>query len=150
MKLREKIDQDFKLALKNKDTLRISVYRFLKANLTNHAISKKLKELEDPDVIEVVTKLIKQHQESIAGFQQGGREELVAKETQEMEILKAYAPPPLSDEALRTLIQKAVQECQAQGPQDLGKVMKVVVPQTKGKADGQRVSQLVRDVLSGT
>ena len=145
--LSEKIDQDLRLAMKEKDALRVSALRFLKASLTNLAIDKKVEKLEDPDVLDVITKQTKQHQEAIDGFKKGGREDLVTKETKELEILKSYLPPQASRKELLAWIEEAVQESGAQDLKDLGKVMKVIMPKTKGKADGKVVSELVRNFL---
>lgn len=145
----DKIDEDLKSALKNRDALRVSTLRFLKASLLNLAIDKKGEKLEDSDVLEVIAKQVKQHQESIQGFSQGNRQDLVAKETQELEILKSYCPPQATDEELREWIRAAIAESGAKGPQDLGKVMKCIMPKTKGKADGKRVNDLVKEALEG-
>ena len=145
----EKIDEDLKLALKAHDTLRVSILRFLKASLLNLSIEKRVQRLEDGDVLEVIAKLIKQHQDSIEGFTKGKREDLVAKETKELEILKSYCPKEASRDELLQWIQEAIQESGANGIQDLGKVMKLLIPKTKGKADGKVVNELVRGALEG-
>lgn len=145
----DKIDEDLKSALKNRDTLRVSTLRFLKASILNLAIDKKVEKLEDSDVLEVIAKLVKQHLEAIEGFSRGNRQDLVTKETQELEILRSYCPPQASDQELREWIQVAITESGAKGPQDLGKVMKCIIPKTKGKADGKRVNELVKEALEG-
>lgn len=147
--LMDQIDRDLKSAMKEKDTLRVSTLRFLKASLLNLAIAKQTEKLEDSDVLEVLAKIVKQHQESIEGFKRGGREDLVAKETKELEILTSYLPPQASREELVQWIQDAIQESGAQGPQDLGKVMKTIMPKVKGKADGKTINELVREALEG-
>ena len=149
MLLSEKIDHDLKKALKEGDTLRVSTLRFLKASLINFAIEKKAKQLEDPDVLEVIAKLIKQHQESIQGFMKGNRQDLVEKETKELEILKSYCPPPLSREELLVWVKEAIQQSGAQDIRDLGKVMKLLIPKTKGQADGRLINELVKESLEG-
>ena len=89
MRLTEKIDEDLKTALKARDTLRVETIRFLKASLMNLAIAKKIERLEDADVLEMIGKQIKQHEEAIEGFSKGNRQDLVTKETKELEILKS-------------------------------------------------------------
>ena len=135
MLLTEKIEQDLKTALKEGDRLRVETIRFLRAFLINLAISKKVEKLEDADVLEVISKLVKQHQESIEGFSKGNRQDLVAKETKELEILRSYCPPQASREEILNWIQVAIRESGAKGIRDLGKVMKILMPQTKGKAE---------------
>ena len=145
----EKIDEDLKFALKAHDTLRVSILRFLKASLLNLSIEKRVQRLEDGDVLEVIAKLIKQHQDSIEGFTKGKREDLVEKETKELEILKSYCPKEASRDELLQWIQEAIEDCGANGIQDLGKVMKLLILKTKGKADGKVVNELVRQALEG-
>lgn len=147
--LTEKIDQDLKRAMKDREDLRVSTLRYLKAFLINLAIDKKTEQLSDADVLDVISKLVKQHHESIEGFKKGGREDLVAKETTELEILKSYCPPQASREEILEWIKTAVQESNAKGLQDLGQVMKWIMPKVKGKADGGVVHELVRQVLEG-
>ncbi|MBI4436911.1 MAG: GatB/YqeY domain-containing protein [Candidatus Omnitrophica bacterium] len=147
--LAEKIDEDLKTALKGRDALRVSTLRFLKASLLNCSIAKKVERLEDGDVLDVIVQLIKQHQDSIDSFSKGKREDLVAKETKELEILKSYCPHEASREELLQWIQEAVGESGAVGLQDLGKVMKLLMPKTKGRADGKVVHELVRQALEG-
>ena len=149
MALTEKIDQDLKLALKERDMLRVEIIRFLRASMLNLAISKRVEKLEDADVLEVIAKLVKQHQESIEGFSKGNRQDLVAKETRELEILRSYCPPQASREEIVSWIRDAVRESGAKSVQDLGKVMKILIPKTKGKADGKLVNDLVKQVLEG-
>ena len=149
MRLTEKIDEDLKTALKARDTLRVETIRFLKASLMNLAIAKKMERLEDADVLEMIGKQIKQHEEAIEGFSKGNRQDLVTKETKELEILKSYRPPQASREEVLEWVKAAVQESGAQGPQDIGKVMKSLMPKTKGKADGKLVNELVKQLLEG-
>jgi len=148
MTLTEQIDQDLKSALKAKEALKLSVLRMLKAAVSNQVIQKGTERLEDSEVLEVVAKLIKQRAESIEAFTQGNRPELAEKERQEAEILRAYLPPPLSEAELKALIQKAIEELGASGPKAMGQVMKAVVPQVAGRADGKAVSTLVKALLS--
>ncbi len=148
MTLTEQIDQDLKGALKAKEALKLSVLRMLKAAVSNQLIQKGAERLEDSEVLEVVAKLIKQRAESIEAFTQGNRPELAEKEKQEAEILKAYLPPPLPEAELKALIQKVIEELGASGPKAMGQVMKAVVPQVAGRADGKTVSTLVKTLLS--
>ena len=147
MGLAEKIDQDLKVALKERDVLRLETIRLLKASLLNLAIAKRVEQLEDADVLETIAKLVKQHEEAIEGFSKGHRKDLVDKETKELKILRSYCPPQASREEILNWVKAAVQESGAGGIQDLGKVMKILIPKTKGKADGKLVNEMVRQML---
>jgi uncharacterized protein YqeY len=105
-------------------------------------------ELTDADVIEVLDRQAKQRRESIELYRQGGRAELADAEEAEMAILREYLPEPLTDAELERLAREAVAATGAKGPADMGRVMGALVPQTKGRADGKAVSDLVRRLLS--
>lgn len=146
--LEEKIFNDYKEAMKNKDGLKSSALSFLRAELINLAMAKSKKKLDDPEVISVIKKQVKAHQDSIAQFKQGGRQELADKETKELEILKAYLPPELSAEEIKKVIEEVIISTGAADPKDMGKVMKEVNAKIAGQADGKLVSDLVRLRLS--
>ena len=142
--LEEKIMEDYKKAMKEKEALKVSVLSFLRAELKNAAIDKKKDKLEDSEVIAVVKKQVKQRQDSIEQFKAGGRQDLVEKETKELEILKSYLPQQLSEDKIREIIEEAVRETGACGPQDMGKLMKALLPKLSGGADNKLVSELVK------
>ncbi len=146
--LEEKIFNDYKEAMKNKDTLKSSVLSFLRAQLLNLAVEKKKNKLEDAEVFAVIKKLIKQRQDSIEQFTKGNRPELAEKEAKELEMLKAYLPAELSRDEIGKIIDTAIAETGASGMKDMGKVMKEVTAKAAGKADGKLVSDLVREKLS--
>jgi uncharacterized protein len=150
MTLSDKILEDLKQAMIKKDELKVSTLRMLKAGLQNLEIDLKAKkkELTDEAAVEIVSREIKRRKESIEAFDKGGREDLAAKEKKELEILIVYLPEQLSDEQLRLIIQNKVKELGATGPQDFGKVMGAVSKETKGKADGTKVSVLVKEELN--
>ena len=147
MSLIERVDQDLKNALKARESLKVSVLRMAKAASMNAAIQKGKPALEDAELHELIGKLIKQREESVEAFQKGGRADLAQKEAQEIQILKGYLPPALSEEELRQIIQAAVQESGAGGPAAMGAVMKAVMPKVAGRAGGGRVSQMVKEIL---
>ncbi len=148
--LEEKILNDYKEAMKNKDTLKSSILSFLRAEMINLAIEKKKKLLDDSDVMAVIRKQVKQHQDSIEQFKQGNRLDLADKEAKELEILKAYLPPQLSEEELKKIIEEVIASVGAQGLKDMGKVMKELNSKIAGKADGKLTSDLVKERLSKT
>jgi len=147
--LEEKILNDYKEAMKNRDALKSSVLSFLRAEMINMATAKKKKSLDDNEVILAIRKQVKAHQESIEQFKQGNRQDLVDKESKELEILKSYLPPGLSTEEIKKIIEEATASTGAQGMKDMGKVMKEVTAKVTGRAEGKIVSDLVRQRLAG-
>jgi len=146
--LEEKILNDYKQSMKDKDALKSSVLSFLRAEAINTAIAKKKKALDDSEVIAVIKKQIKQRQDSIEQFTKGNRLEMAEKEKKELEILKAYLPPELPEEEIKKIIEEAITATGASGMKDMGKLMKEVNAKVAGQADGKLVSDLVRERLS--
>jgi uncharacterized protein YqeY len=144
MTLKQKIETDFKQALKSRDAIRTSILRMVKAAITSKEIESKVKELDDNGVVSVLNSLYKKGQESIEQFEKGNRPDLANKEKAEAEILKGYLPEQLNDAELETLISRAILEVNAVGPKDVGKVMKALMPNVTGRADGKKVSELVQ------
>jgi len=145
--LEEKILNDYRQALKDKDKLKVSVLSFLRAEMINVAMAAKKKELDDKGVISVIRKQIKARQDSIEAFEKGNRQDLADKEKKELVILKTYLPPELAEDELNKIIAEVISEVGAQGPKDMGKVMKEVTPKVAGRADGKMVSDLVKKKL---
>lgn len=142
----EKIDNDLKQAQKDKDAIKVSTLRLLKSAMHNVEIAKR-QELKDEDIIIIIKKHLKQGQDSIEGFRKGDRQDLVDKETKELEILKGYLPEELSPEVLLAMVGEAIAETGAVSPKDMGKVMKQVMAKAKGRADGKTLSELVKGEL---
>jgi len=146
--LEEKILNDYKEAMKARDALKSSVLSFLRADLMNLAVAKKKKSLDDPEAVSVIKKQIKQRQDSIEQFTKGDRLEMAEKEKKELEILKAYLPPELSEEEVKKVIAEVVSETGASSMKDMGRVMKEVNAKLAGQADGKLVAELVKQSLS--
>jgi uncharacterized protein YqeY len=146
MSLLEKIDGDLKSAMKASDSLKVSVLRMAKAAIKNREIDTR-KELSDDDIIPVLSTLAKQRRESIDQFSKGGRQDLVDKETLELAVLQSYLPEQMTPEELDRIVLEAIKESSAAGSKDMGKVMRLVIPRTKGAADGKLVSQRVTALL---
>jgi uncharacterized protein YqeY len=142
LSLKDRIDQDMRVAQKSGDKNKLNVTRLLKSEIRYKEIDKQ-KELTDDEVVGILTSFVKRHGESIEEFKKGGREDLVLKEEEELKIIQTYLPTQLSLEELNQLITEAIIEAKAETPQDLGKVMKVLMPKVKGRADGKRVNALV-------
>ena len=148
MTLQEKIQSQMTEAMRNKDTLRLSVLRMMKSAVKNKEI-EKMKPLEENEVLAVLNSLVKQRKDSVDQFRKGGREELAQKEEAEIKIIEEYLPAAASEEDIRKAIEEAVQETGAASIKDMGKVMKAALARLAGKsADGGRVSQMVREKLS--
>jgi uncharacterized protein YqeY len=134
-------------AMKAGDAKRVSTLRMAMAAAHNRQIELG-RELTDGEVVEVLDRQVKQRRESIELFRNGGRPELADAEEAEILILREFLPEPLSADELERLARDAVASTGASGPADMGRVMGALVPQTKGRADGKEVSDLVRRLLS--
>ena len=146
--LEEKILNDYKEAMKSRDTLKSSVLSFLRADMLNQATAKQKNKLDDPEIVAVIKKQIKQRQDSIEQFTKGNRLEMAEKEKKELEMLKVYLPPELSAEQIKLLIEEVVVSTGSSGIKDMGRLMKELTVKIAGGADGKLVSDLVRQRLS--
>ncbi len=149
MGLKEQLENDLKQAIRSKDELRKTTLRLLLAAIKNAEIAK-LRELDEKELTAVVSQQVKQRRESIAQFAKGGRGDLVTQEEGELKILLGYLPPQLSEEEIRARAREAVEQVEATGLSQMGQVMSVLMPQLKGKADGQVVSRIVKEILGET
>lgn len=147
MSLEQGISEDFKIALKAQDGLRVSILRVLRTALKNKQVELR-RPLEDEDVVRVITTLVKQARDSIEQYRNGGRNDLTDKEQAESVVLESYLPQQLSDEELKAVILQVVSETGAAGMKDMGKVMKAAMPKVAGKADGKKVNEMVKSLLS--
>jgi uncharacterized protein YqeY len=148
MDVLKKIEQDFNQAFKNKDELVVLVLRQIKTALTNAEIAKNREALSEQEIIKILRSEIKKRKEAIELYQKGGRPELAAKETKEIEIVSQYLPPALSEEQIRAKIQEVIAQSKASSQKDAGKVIGQVVKEFNGQADGNTVSQLVKELLA--
>lgn len=146
--LKERIDSDLKEAMKASDTLRVSTLRLIKSAIKNKEIEKG-EPLGDEEVLQVLSSLIKQRKESVEMYRRAGREDLAEKESSEINIIQAYMPEQLSDEDIQKIITEAINETGASSMKDMGRVMKTVMAKVKGRADGRKVNEMVRQALSG-
>ena len=145
--LLEKIESDLKNAMKERNETKLGTLRMLKAAIKNKEIEKKVKNLTEPELLEIIQKQVKQRKDSISDFEKANRQDLVKKETAEISVLEQYLPKPLSETELKFLIQKAIQTVGAKSKAVIGKVMKEVMPQVAGKADGKQVTQILATLL---
>jgi len=147
MSLKQQLQQDLKDAMRAKDKPRLSTIRLLLAAIKNAEIDAG-HPLEDTEAFVIVERQIKQRRDAAAEFSKGGRNERAEEELAEMAILQTYLPPQLSKEEITRLANDTIREVGAQGPADLGKVMKLLMPQVRGKAEGKVVNRVVRELLS--
>jgi uncharacterized protein YqeY len=147
MALTDTINSQITTAMKAKDTLRLSTLRMLKAALMNKGIELG-RDLEDTEVMQIVSSLVKQRRDSVEQFSKAGRTELAEKETTEIAVLEAYLPPAATAAEIEAAVAAAVAETGATSAKDMGKVMKAVMPKLAGKnADGRTISESVRRTL---
>jgi len=147
MGLLEKITDDMKKAMKNKNKDRMQVLRLLRSDLKKAKIDKK-GEFTEEDAMNVITKAAKNRKESIESYKKGDREDLVKAEQKELEVIEEYLPEQMSDEEIKELVDEVIEETGASSMQDIGKVMGSIMPKVKGKADGSKVQVIVRSKLS--
>jgi uncharacterized protein YqeY len=145
--LKRQLQDDIKTAMKSGDNVRRSTLRLLMSAITNAEIAKR-GDLEDADILGIISKEVRQRQESIEAFKQGNRQDLADKEIAEMTILQEYLPQQMSREEIVESARKIISEVGAQGPGDKGKVMGKIVSQLKGRADGREINEIVTELLS--
>ncbi len=144
----ERITNDIKDAMKNKDTLKLSTLRMLKGAIDLERINKKLDKVSDEDIVVIIGKQIKTRKESIAEFEKGSRQDLIDKTNDEINILSTYMPEMLKEEEIESIVCDAIKEVNATSIKDMGSVMKVLSPKVKGKADMSLVSTIIKNKLN--
>jgi len=162
MTLKEKINQDFKEAFKAKEEKKVSVLRMLNSAIKNREVEKRMKlvktvsdeaelqkqsQLNNEEIIAVIGSEAKRRKDSIEQFKAGNRADLVESEEMELKILQAYLPEQMGEEEIRKLVKEAISESGAAGAAEIGKVMKILMPGVKGKADGGLVNRIVKEEL---
>jgi uncharacterized protein len=149
MTLRERLTEDMKQAMKDKEAgkLKLSVIRMVRSAAKYIEIDRK-KELDENELIDVVAKEVKLRRDSLDEFRKANRPEALATLEQEIALLMEYLPEQMEEAEVRELVKQAVTEANASGPKDMGKVMALLMPKVKGKADGKLVNSLVREMLS--
>lgn len=162
--LKQQIQEDLKSSLRNREEIRTSTLRMLLATIVNKEIEKRTKaskelpnakeseleeksKLSDEELVQVLMGEAKKRRESIEMFQKGNRQDLVDQETKELQVLQNYLPEQMNEEEVRKLVQDAIAKTGATSAKDMGKVMGIVISQTKGKADGSLVSKIVKELL---
>lgn len=150
MGLRERLDADLKAAMKEKDELKLSVVRMLKTAVRYREVEgEKAVTLDEAGILQVVATEIKRRRDSVEQYRAGKREDLARKEEAEIAILQGYLPAQLSEAELRAKVDEVVARVGAKGPKDMGAVMKALLPEVQGRAEGKAVSDLVKQRLAG-
>ncbi|OUM95976.1 MAG: aspartyl-tRNA amidotransferase [Thermobacillus sp. ZCTH02-B1] len=147
MTLAERLNEDLKQAMKSQDKIRLNVLRMIRAAIKNQEIERK-RALDEGELIDVLSREIKQRRESLQDFEKAGRTDLAEQVTAEIEIISAYLPEPLTEEEVTALVQQTIQETGASSKADMGKVMAALMPKVKGRADGKLVNRIVSQHLS--
>ncbi|PZE22703.1 GatB/YqeY domain-containing protein [Paenibacillus xerothermodurans] len=146
MSLGERLNEDMKLAMKSQDKFKLSVIRMVRAAIKNIEIDQR-KTLDDQEVLDILSREIKQRKDSLQEFEKAGREDLAETVKAEIEILMEYLPQQLSEEEVKAIVQQTIQEVGASSKADMGKVMGALMPKVKGRADGRIVNQTVQQLL---
>ncbi len=150
MTLRERLDADMKAAMKAKDDLRLQVVRGVKSAVKYREVEgEKAVVLDEAGILQVLASEIKKRRDSVEQYRAGGREDLAKKEEAEIAVLQGYLPAQLSPEELARKVDEAVARVGAKGPKDMGAVMKALLPEVQGRADGKAVSDMVKARLAG-
>ena len=149
MTLRDRLTEDMKQAMKDKEAgkLKLSVIRMVRSAAKNIEIDRH-KELDDNELLEVIVKEVKMRKDSLEEFRKANRPDLLAALEQEIAILMEYLPEQMTEAEVRRLVTQAVTDAQASSPKDMGKVMALLMPKVKGRADGKLVNSLVKELLS--
>ena len=146
MSIKDQINADLKQAMKDKDTAKRDALRGLTAAFRQVEVDKQ-KDLSEDEIVAILQKEAKSRNETIDAFTEGGRPDDAEQERIELGIIESYLPAQLSREELETIIEDAIAKTGASSPQDMGKIMGVVMPQVKGRADGKVINEIVREKL---
>jgi uncharacterized protein len=148
LSLLERLNTDMKQAMKNKEKDRLTTIRMVKASLQNEAIKFGKQELSEEEELTVLSREVKQRKDSLQEFEKAGRQDLVEKIQTELKHVEIYMPQQLSEEEVTAIVKEAIAETGAASKADMGRVMAVLMPKVKGKADGSLVNKLVQQHLS--
>ncbi len=147
MSLKDQLNEDLKVSMRDKDTIRKNVVQLIRSGVKQIEVDKRVT-LDDEGVLDVIAKQLKQRRDSLPEYEKSGRDDLVAQLKREMEVLMGYLPAQLTREELEALVKEAVSATQAESVKDMGKVMAYLMPKTKGRADGKEINAIVRTLLN--
>lgn len=146
MSLKQKLQEDLKSSMKNKDTNKKSVITLIRASIKQYEVDNRV-ELGDEEIIDLIAKQLKQTRDSREEFAKAGRDDLVSKAEAEIEVLKEYLPQQLSEEELNEIVISTISEVGATSMKDMKKIMTSIMPKVKGRADGKLINELVKKNL---
>ncbi|AIQ25554.1 aspartyl-tRNA amidotransferase [Paenibacillus sp. VTT E-133280] len=146
MNLSERLNEDMKQAMKSKDKFTLSTIRMVRSTIKYLEIDLK-RTLDDNEVLDILSREIKQRKDALQEFESAGRDELAASTKAEIEIIIKYLPEQLSEEEIKAIVQQTIQETGASSKSEMGKVMSALMPKVKGRADGKLVNQAVQQFL---
>ena len=147
MAIKDKLKDDLKTAMLEKDAIRKNVVQLIKAGVLQVEKDKKIT-LDDDGVLDVIAKQLKQRRDSLPDYEKSGRDDLIAQLKREMELLMEYLPAQLSHDELVEIVREAITKTGASEIKDMGKIMAAVMPKTKGRADGKEINAIARELLS--
>ena len=147
MSLKERLADDLKSAMKNKEVIRKNVVQMVRAAVLQVEKDNKVT-LDDEGVLEVIAKQMKQRRDALPDYEKSGRDDLIAELKAEMDVLTEYLPEQLTREELVVIVEEAVKATGASSMKDMGKIMAAVMPQTKGRADGRLINEIAKELLS--
>jgi uncharacterized protein YqeY len=145
--LKNRLQKDLKVAMKNKDSFKRDTIRFLMSAIKQIEVDER-RELSDADIIKIIQKSLKQREDAAKQYKEANRDELYEKEIKEANLLKEYLPKQLSDEELKEIIKQIISKVEATSMKDIGKVMGAAIKETSGKADGKRINAIAKELLS--
>ncbi|GIO39104.1 hypothetical protein J41TS12_39650 [Paenibacillus antibioticophila] len=146
MSLSERLNEDMKQAMKSQDKFKLSTIRMVRATIKNLEIDLK-RTLDDSEVLDILSREIKQRKDALQEFEKAGRDDLAANVKAEAEIIAEYLPEQLNEDEIKVIVQQTIQETGATSKADIGKVMSALMPKVKGRADGKLVNQAVQQLL---
>ncbi|NLJ78495.1 MAG: GatB/YqeY domain-containing protein [Tissierellia bacterium] len=146
MSLKDRLMEDLKDSMKNKDTIKKNTITMVRAAIKQREVDERI-ELGDEDILDIISKQVKERNNAIEEFKKGDRQDLVDSTHEEIEILMSYLPEQLTEDEIGELVQETIEEVNAESMKDMGAVMQAIMPKVKGRADGKMVNQIVRQKL---
>ncbi len=147
MSLKDKLMEDFKTSMKNKDTIRKNTITMVRSSIKQKEVDEKI-ELNDEEILDIISKQVKERKNAIKEFKKGNREDLVELTRKEMDVLLEYLPEQLTEEEIEEIVKDIIEEVKASSMKDMGLVMQNVMPELKGRADGSLVNKIVKKYLN--
>ena len=146
MSLKERIQDDLKCSMKSKDTVRKWVIKLIRAAIKQYEVDNRV-ELSEEGVVDIISKQLKQRNDSLVEFEKANREDLIEEAKSEIQVLEAYLPQQLSETELEKIVVDVISEVGATSMKDMGKIMTIIKPKTAGRADGRKINELVKKNL---